>query len=52
MANMFCMTCKRKHASNFYRCSNCSYTSCQAKDGGYSKCPLCGKGGTRKLVKG
>jgi len=44
------MTCGKKHAGNFYRCTHCSYTSCQ-KDGGFSKCPSCGRGGTRKLVQ-
>ena len=50
MPIMHCMTCKKKHASNFYRCEECGYTSCQAKDGGFTKCPSCGKA-IRKLVK-
>ena len=51
MAVMFCQTCKKKHASNFYRCEACGYTSCQAKDGGFQKCPSCKKS-KRKLVSG
>ncbi len=51
MPILFCQTCDKKHAANFFQCERCGYRSCQGKDGGFSKCPGCGKGGTRKLVK-
>lgn len=49
MPIMNCMSCKKKHAGNFFRCSECGFTSCQ-KNGGFVRCPSCGKN-KRKLVK-
>lgn len=50
MAIKHCMTCGKKHAGNFFKCTNCGYVSCQ-KEGGFVKYPSCKKGGTRKLDK-